>query len=410
MLGRYVVALLLGFALVTAGGYSQAAVPPLWEAQVAAGDSEELLARAVTLRDAGEYHAALVVVDGLLRISPENKRAWNVRGLIYQRLGRHGEAVRDFSTAASLDRFSWVPLFNRGTSYLDQRNFLSAIADFTAAVELEPTAEIAYVNRGSALRQSGDYARALDDFSTAIRLNPRDSIAFFNRGLALVDLGRRPEAVQAFSEAIALDSSDQDAFKNRGIVYSLMGDFGAAIQDLNQYLAASPNDSQALAARAFAKAEAGRRDESIVDYSSAIALAPQDASLLYSRAVTYGELSRFDEALNDINSALRLDPSNAQYGATRDAIRDNQRSERSAQTSALRDTLWACLGSAVVRLERSGERADLVAEAVLVTCRSDLRAVARTLGSGNLHNSALEAAFRPRLLADILDIRARRNR
>lgn len=77
----------------------------------------------------GEYHAALKDYALVMRLDPENARAWFSRGLVYQEMGVADLAIADFSTSLDLNDGQVMAYHSRGNAQFDLGNYWHAFAD-----------------------------------------------------------------------------------------------------------------------------------------------------------------------------------------------------------------------------------------------------------------------------------------
>lgn len=64
---------------------------------------------------------------------PDDKTVYIQRGKVYQEMGNHQYAIKDFEDAIQLDPQSSEAYFYKGTSQLKSKNVRDAIEDFKAA-------------------------------------------------------------------------------------------------------------------------------------------------------------------------------------------------------------------------------------------------------------------------------------
>ncbi|MFP3942977.1 MAG: tetratricopeptide repeat protein [Alphaproteobacteria bacterium] len=95
------------------------------------------------------------------------------RGIIYNRTGRHDDAVIDFNAALEIDPALGEAYLNRGNSRFFQKRMEEARADYSRAIELKSRdLHAAYFNRGLVHEVLGDPAAARADFEMALRVKP----------------------------------------------------------------------------------------------------------------------------------------------------------------------------------------------------------------------------------------------
>jgi tetratricopeptide (TPR) repeat protein len=66
---------------------------------------------------------------------------------------------------------------NRGSAYLEKKDYDRAIADYDQAVKLDPNDAAAYLGRGSAYLKKGDYDSAYADMEKVLQINPNNADA-----------------------------------------------------------------------------------------------------------------------------------------------------------------------------------------------------------------------------------------
>ncbi len=125
-----------------------------------------------------EYLKSVQEFTKALQYSPTEPGYYFLRGRAYLALGKHSEAVADYTKviqfASSAQEKSNLPTVyhNRGLAYgLLKKNTL-AIADLTMAIKLKSDYASAYKIRGLIYQQMGNSKSAKTDFTTAERLQP----------------------------------------------------------------------------------------------------------------------------------------------------------------------------------------------------------------------------------------------
>ncbi|UBF27114.1 tetratricopeptide repeat protein [Kovacikia minuta CCNUW1] len=133
-----------------------------------------------------EQHHLLLLFDVYERTSSSNNtRRFLLRGLYYQSIERHEEALQDF----------------------------------TQAIELEPKGAFGITMRGQTYQLLGRYEEALQDYNRAIELNPQNTWAIAQHGETLLLLGLYSEALANFNQVIALNLDNDWYLYDRAISY-----------------------------------------------------------------------------------------------------------------------------------------------------------------------------------------------
>ena len=222
-----------------------------------------------TLRDRGEYCAAIERYSNAIRLNPQLPPAHNNRGNAYEALGKQELAIQDYSKAIELNPLYAGAYNNRGLAYVDKGDLDRAIRDYDRAIELNLAFALAYCNRGLAYMKKGEHDRAIEDFDRAIALSPNDAKAYEYRGIAYGHRSEFDHAIQNFDRAIRLDFGDADAFGNRGYAYMLKGELSRAIGDYDQAIARNPKQPIAIYNRGVCWLLLGIWERSQVDLATA---------------------------------------------------------------------------------------------------------------------------------------------
>ncbi|UCE64512.1 MAG: tetratricopeptide repeat protein, partial [Nitrospirota bacterium] len=163
-----------------------------------------------------------------LNCNPQSFRAYSQLGVQHYRAGAYPEAIEDLTKAINLSYHD--DYVNRGSAFLEMKNYEAAIEDYNHAIAYRPDWAKAYLGRGLVYFDMGQYEKAIDDYSQAIELQTDYSKAYNNRGLAYENLNRREEALENFLEATRLDPDNGAAHNNLGRALVYAGRLKEAIQ------------------------------------------------------------------------------------------------------------------------------------------------------------------------------------
>jgi tetratricopeptide (TPR) repeat protein len=130
------------------------------------------LARADVQRTLHQYDRALAGLDRLLQRDPKNAAAYNVRGLTLVDLEHYALAIEDFTKALQLGR-SPVVHYNRGRAAQQLGRHREAVADFSQAITLRPDYAAAYQARGVSYEALGQPKQAESDREKVAQLQKK---------------------------------------------------------------------------------------------------------------------------------------------------------------------------------------------------------------------------------------------
>ena len=256
----------------------------------------------------GRHDDALTDFSRAIELDPEDAWAIGSRGQTYQAMGRYDDALTDLSRAIELKpEYAWA-ITSRGNTYRAMGRYDDALTDYNRAIERHPEDAFALTRRGLTYWLMGRHDDALTDFSRAIELDPEYAWAIANRGDTYRDMGRYDDALTDLNRAIEVDPEYAWAFANRGDTYRDMGRYDDALTDLNRAIEVDPEYAWAITSRGATHRDMGRYDDALTDYSRAIELKPEYAFAITSRGHTYRDMGRYDDALTDYSRAIEVDP------------------------------------------------------------------------------------------------------
>jgi len=94
--------------------------------------------------------------------------------------GHYGLAIKDFSTAITLDPYNASIYAYRAYAYYKKGQYDHAIADFTKAIKLNPHDAVIYNSRGNAYSAMGNVEKAIPDFEKACESGWADACEALN--------------------------------------------------------------------------------------------------------------------------------------------------------------------------------------------------------------------------------------
>jgi Tfp pilus assembly protein PilF len=170
--------------------------------------------------------------EEVLKMYPDNFRAYNNLGLQYYMNGEYDKAVNAFENALNIRPESANSLASIGLVYYRMADYSRALEVFNMATKIDPGFFNAYNHRGSTYYILGKYHKAISDFRTAISLNNNVASTHNNLGSALRAVGNYPGAMKEFKKAIELDPGYFKAHLNAGKLLAKTGKIYEAMKEL----------------------------------------------------------------------------------------------------------------------------------------------------------------------------------
>jgi tetratricopeptide (TPR) repeat protein len=168
-----------------------------------------VLPEAAKLRARGKFDEAIELLDAALR-EALNARLFYSRAMTFELMAQPHEAVRDFTSAISLDRSNSNYYYDRGRILafpLGKHD--EAIHDFEQVLRLDPTFVEAHRQCCGSLLVMGRPNRALEHAKEAHRLAPHEASTHFYLGEAYFSLNQFRDAVWSLRRAVELDPTKE---------------------------------------------------------------------------------------------------------------------------------------------------------------------------------------------------------
>lgn len=188
---------------------------------------EDLYRRAKDLAGGGSFEEAVGVYRQLLALEPNNLRAHNNLGVLYDRLGDFEQALTEYRAAEQLDPDDVRLQCNIAAVLASLGRYREAEEKLAAALHSDPKNADARENLGLVYFKKGLYVDAAEELRLAAEIDPTRASAFLYLGEALNRLDDLEGAMTALSSSVELKESAR-AYYAMGIVYDRMNQKGAA--------------------------------------------------------------------------------------------------------------------------------------------------------------------------------------
>lgn len=152
-------------------------------------DIAPLINRAAAQLSQGKYDDAIADYNEAISKAGQNpvqlRSLRRGRAIALKAAGKFDAAIEDFTALLDEQPQDFAALMGRGFVHFRKGDHESAIADFGQAIELNPEDAVAWNNRGYNHFLLGNYAQSLKDYNEAIRLVPNYALALQNQAWLL---------------------------------------------------------------------------------------------------------------------------------------------------------------------------------------------------------------------------------
>lgn len=188
------------------------------------------LARAKELVEGGRVEEAIDLYREILADNPDNLKAHNNLGVLFDELKQHDVALEHFSQAERLDPDNIEVLTNYGSSLTSLGRFDEAEDVLRRAQRLAGEDLAVRLGLGVLAFRRGTYALAETELQWVCAREPGHGPAFYYRGEALNRLGRFDEAIAAMERAAELMPTDPRPPYTLGHLFDRAGRRGDAVE------------------------------------------------------------------------------------------------------------------------------------------------------------------------------------
>ena len=124
-----------------------------------------------------EWDAAIRELSKIIRLNPEDAKAYSKRGGYLEKKGDYDKAIDDYSNAIRLDPKDAKSYYKRAVCFEAVRKYDKAIQDCTVAIRLSPDNARQYALRGLCHKMEYNDVKAMADSEEASRDDCRSTCA-----------------------------------------------------------------------------------------------------------------------------------------------------------------------------------------------------------------------------------------
>lgn len=225
------------------------------------------------LLDMQDIRNALLVIDRLLLVNPDNVHAWLRKALISARNGDFRSAVCACEESLKLSR-SW-----------------QVWSTWASVLQLQLL-----------------FAESIQPLRNSLQRNKWNAATWVNLARAYERTNQLGRAIGALRQAERLDYANAQVHGTLGVLYEKLGRFELAIRELKYAAAVDPNSHVPLQTLAVMYVRLRRINEAIVVAEKAKSIAPESADVWHILARVYEAANRFKDAVQAFERAMKLRP------------------------------------------------------------------------------------------------------
>jgi tetratricopeptide (TPR) repeat protein len=208
---------------------------------------EQLFNTAQRHEEEYEYAEAVAVYLEILRLDPNNAKAYRNRGKVYFKDEDFDLAIAEFTQAIRINPND-VEAYNiRSLAYLYNDESDKAVADFYKADSLDPVLTREYHEEWnfSSYDKKITYGWVIAQQNVHIKHNPNDAKMYYSRGKIYERIGNFDGAISDYTQVIRLCPNEAQGYFDRARIYFQKGDNTLAKSDLERTLQLDPDHDMA---------------------------------------------------------------------------------------------------------------------------------------------------------------------
>ncbi len=192
-------------------------------------------------------------LDRALELNPNSSVVRGLRGLYFQRVGNHRQAVIEFQEAARSEPQNPAWYVSIGEAYANYGNLILALQAYQYATTLVPEDASYWRMLANFCARNGVNIRdvALPAAQTAVKFTPKDPLALDTLGWVLVLDGRYYEAERILAQALEIDPRSASAHFHLALLYLQTDDRISMYGHLIQARDLGSADAEALLVQYF---------------------------------------------------------------------------------------------------------------------------------------------------------------
>jgi tetratricopeptide (TPR) repeat protein len=322
----------------------------------------KLTQKAKDLVNKQKYLEAIDLFDRIIKINPDNERAWSQKAYCLWCLDRNQSAIECFQKTLELDpgnnyaRMSLGKIsfdlqeYNQAISYLDRAvesnnqdisayyylglSWLnldeSTLANemFDRAIQIEATDERDWSDKAACLWHLDLFDRAIACYQKVIKLNKNNTYARISIGKLLFGLEKYSAAIDHLEQSIALDFGSIDTYYYLGMSLHKSQQHEQAEEIFDQALSLFPNNPRILHGKGALLHELKDYPMAIKIYQRLVEIEPENPLFWYDLACCYALNHDLELALTALQRSIELAPAEFKQHAQTDpdfaSLRDHQ--------------------------------------------------------------------------------------
>ena len=303
-------------------------------------DIQYLISKADDLLKNRDSKQAIVIIQQVLEIEPDNIEALKIYAESLVKLNKVEEALTIFEKALQLAPNNVSILRNYGSALLQVAYYDQSLNILDKALQIEPnnvkvlstyikallkikfydkifviferclqleTNNIITLNSyGQALAEFGNYEKAFEIFDQSLQIEPNNIITLTSYGKALADTRNYEKACEILERFLQIKPNNLTTLINYGQALTKSGNHEKACEIFERFLQIEPNNIITLTNYGQALTKSGNYEKAYEIFEQSLQLQPNDIITLTSYGQTLTESGNYEKACEIFEQSLQL--------------------------------------------------------------------------------------------------------
>ncbi|MDI9336345.1 MAG: tetratricopeptide repeat protein [Gammaproteobacteria bacterium] len=260
------------------------------------------------LHQTQQWDLARAAYQKILQSQPQHPVVMQLMAQLELQVGNYAQALLWINQLIVLFPQEGNFYHHRGVIYKQNKDTLKAIENFTLALQYAPNHTLALNDLGNSYLDLKEYEKALDYFQKALQVNAHPAEIYRNIGYVYKEWGQFSQALEWYGQAIQVNPSFAEAYSNRAYVYGLMKNYTAALNDLDLALRLDPKMLHAYNNMGGIYKELNQLDQALSCFAKAIALDRQHPPSILNYGMVLSRQGHYLQAIEKFDEVLKLSP------------------------------------------------------------------------------------------------------
>lgn len=265
----------------------------------------EWVNKAFSYSSLGEHELALDCSEKALRLDPNQKSAWLIKGGMLYEMGRYEEAIQCFDFVLALSPYDVNALSNKSAILLNLGRNQEAIHCIDVAIDHDSENAMLKYNKSRIFESLNRPQEALDLIDQALVLDPQHVNSWILKGNCLQKQGHSPEAIDQYYKALSLDPLKVEAWMNIGRCLLSQSSFLEALRVFDKALEIDRRNAIAWTNKGSCLNGMGKGEEAIRCYEKALDIDAKCELAWIAKAMAEDQLNYSQNALHSYRQFLQ---------------------------------------------------------------------------------------------------------